>query len=113
MTTLCDTVSTMAEQAKTLHLELPAMLTLLGGEITVTHSYYRLARYSDKSVLAWTRYDGYFTWPFVPLCAWTTAEHAVRCMGLFTAAERANLLQHADKWVDGVHWGADGSFIEF
>lgn len=104
---------TEAALYKALHEAGPKMIGIAGGTSSVTHSDYCIARYYDGSTLAWTRYDGYFVLPHVPLAAWKAAEHAVRCMGLFTAAERAAMVNHADKWVDGVHWAADGSLIEF
>lgn len=104
---------TVAAHYKALHEAGPKMIAIVGGDTSVTHNDYHIARYYDGSVLAWTRYDGYFVMPYVPWAAWEAADHAVWCMGLFTAAERAAMVGHTDKWIDGVHWAADGSLIEF
>lgn len=105
--------NTMAAQYKRLHEAGPKMICIVGGASSVTHSDFMMTRYEDGSVLAWTRHDGFFVMPYVPWASWQAAEHALWCMGRFTAAERAAMVNHTDKWVDGVHWAADGSLIEF
>jgi len=66
----------------------------------------------DRSVLVWSRYDGYIVIDAGTGCR-DTIEHLARCLGRFTQVERAAMLKGTSQWIDGIHWDSDGSFISF
>jgi hypothetical protein len=103
----------MATNARDIMLNAPPFIGfLVQGDTTVTHQHYRVAFYADNSVLIWTRYDGYIVLvPDTLPVDQRTIEHLARCLGLFSQHERAAMLGHSDKWVDGIHWAATGAFL--
>jgi methionine synthase I (cobalamin-dependent) len=83
----------------------------LAGPITVSHQNYAMAIYRDKSILIWSRNDGYLILEDNQTYYRDTVEHLARCLGTFPKERRAQMVGGQDKWIDGIHWAADGSFL--
>lgn len=83
----------------------------LSGPITVSHHNYAMAIYRDKSILIWSRNDGYLILDGDQTYCRDTVEHLARCLGTFTQSRRSEMVGGQDKWIDGIHWAADGSYL--
>lgn len=82
---------------------------------SVSHYFYHVGYFDDKSILIWARGEGFLVLDEDRTYCRDTIEHLARCLGMFTQEERAHHLQKysGSAWVDGIHWAKDGSFIEF
>ena len=96
---------------------LPTLGLLPGGNSTIWHNDYAVAYYDDNSVLIWARGEGFLVLDDDRTYYRDTVEHLARCLGLFSKERRAAMVQKslagADSvWIDGICWGADGSYLE-
>lgn len=78
---------------------------------SVSHQNYSVGYYADCSILIWSRNDGYLVLDAEQTYYRDSVEHLARCLGTFSQSERSKMLNGESKWIDGVHWNADGSFI--
>lgn len=94
--------------------KLPAMIGgFISAPCSVSHAHYTVGYYSDKSILIWSVNDGYLVLDGNQTYYRDLVEHLARCLGLFTKERRAEMVGGQDKWIDGIHWAADGSFLGF
>ena len=81
----------------------------------VSHPDYSVGYYRDKSILIWSRNDGYLVLDGEQTYYRETVEHLARCLGLFTKERRAAMVgdcnNHDSRWIDGIHWSAAGEFL--
>ena len=78
---------------------------------SVSHTDYKVGFYADHSILIWSRHAGYVVLDESQTYYRDTVEHLARCLGTFDQARRAAMIGGEDKWIDGIHWAADGSYI--
>lgn len=74
---------------------------------------YAVGYFQDGSILIHSQNAGYaiLDEPGVTYRR-TLVEHLARCLGLFDRETIAKIVGESDRWIDGIHWGADGRFIE-
>lgn len=89
-------------------------LPLLGipAPSMVTHQDYAIGYFGDHSILIWARGEDLIVLDEERVYYRDTVEHLARCLGIFTKERRAEMLKKESQWIDGIHWAADGSFIE-
>ena len=72
---------------------------------------YRVGHFKDNSILLWAKGTGLIVFDEARTYYRDTIEHLARCLGMFTKERRAEMIGGQDKWIDGIHWAADGSFL--
>lgn len=78
----------------------------------VYHDKYSVRYFSDSSILIWA--DGEDMIVLDGECTYyrDTVEHLAMCLGEFSREKRAEIVGDDSRWIDGIHWAANGSFIE-
>jgi hypothetical protein len=79
---------------------------------SVSGTEYKIGYFNDKSILMWIKGTGVIVFDEAKTYYRDTIEHLARCLSLFTKEKRAEMVGGQDKWIDGIHWAADGSFLE-
>jgi hypothetical protein len=77
----------------------------------VSHENYSVGYFADNSILIWAKGEGCIVLDGAQTYYRDTVEHLARCLGTFTKAERAAMIGGKSKWIDGIHWSADGECI--
>ena len=107
-------VKSMARNAMAVSMRLPDMIGgPIGAGCSVSHPNYKVGYYADNSILIWSANEGYMVLDEQRTYYRDTVEHLARCLGSFTKERRAEMIGGEDKWIDGIHWAADGSFLGF
>jgi hypothetical protein len=106
------TTTSQASEMRDRLLRSPAMLGIPASS-SVSHPSYSVGYYSDKSILIWSKNEGYLVLDEPITYYRETVEHLARCLGLFTKEQRSAMIGPESRWIDGVHWGADGCFLGF
>jgi hypothetical protein len=79
--------------------------------MTVSNENYSVSYFKDHSILIWSRNDDYIVLDGVQTYYRDTVEHLARSLGNFTQEQRAEMVGNDDKWVDGIHWSANGEYL--
>lgn len=108
--------TTTTSEARAMTQRLPnnygdVVIGAIAGVSSVSHPNYRVTYFADNSILIWTKHDGFLVLDETQTYYRNTVEHLARCLGTFTQQQRADLLNHQDKWIDGIHWSATGEFL--
>ncbi len=78
---------------------------------SVSHERYAIGYFADHSILIWAHGEGYIVLDSGRTYHRDTVEHLARCLGTFSQARRAEMLNGESKWIDGIHWGANGEWL--
>lgn len=85
----------------------------LPGHSTLSHNDYKVAYQDDGSALVWARGEGLLAFTCRQVYySQTNIEHLARCLGVFTKEKRSEMIGCEDKWIDGIHWSADGGWLD-
>lgn len=117
-TTTAATTSEARQQAERIRRIQPDIkanrLPLLGipAPSMVSNEEYAIGYFNDHSILIWARGEDLTVLDEDRIYYRDTVDHLARCLGIFTQERRAEMLKGESQWIDGIHWAADGSFIE-
>lgn len=92
------------------------ILGILPAPSSVSHGNYSVAYYDDKSILIWAKGEGFIVLDQEQTYYRDTVEHLARCLGMFNRSRRAEMIAKRIEgkesvWIDGIRWGADGSYL--
>lgn len=79
----------------------------------VSHTNYSVSYYDDHSILICARGHAPIVLDEERTYYRDTVQHLARCLGMFSQAQRADMLLLKDGdpiWIDGIGWNRDGSF---
>ena len=102
---------TMAEKLLSLDPSGGRLLLGIPAPNSVSHENYSVGYFADKSILIWAKNEGYIVLDASQTYYRETVEHLARCLGTFSKDQRAAMVGGESKWIDGIHWGADGEWL--
>ena len=84
----------------------------LPGVSSVSHPNYCIGFQADGSCLVWAKGEGLFVFTCKQVYySRANIEHLARCLGTLSRERRVELIGGEDRWIDGVHSAADGSWL--
>lgn len=112
--------ATATSEARTTADRLAALMTdgefpllTIPAPSTIAHINYHVGYFADHSILIWARGEGFIVLDEERTYYRDDVNHLAKCLGNFTQEQRAEMIGESDRWIDGLHWAADGSFIGF